>query len=758
MEFPNEKICLQVEAAYSKEPGQLTITNKRICWTAAGKKTPSVIIPHSQNIKLYMGKNQNVEPKFKLSTTTTPAQDYLFVLENPKGWTILPKIQAAIASFIAAEKSSSASPSNQRSAAPSPSHQRSAAPSPASGSSSPSIRNGSIPPTGKNAPLRKGPTQKELETRREILTRDKYLADRHTTLVVQEKCITEEEFWALRKNLLRDQSVQMAQQKGRSSIIPTLRPVTEESGDSKVNIHKSLIDEIFDEYPRVKLAFDEYVKKQKMLSEGEFWKRYVQSKFNDRANGSLGVSDEIFDKCWEETERDLNNEDEPGRKRIKVSIIRDLNTTKEDHLEVDLEQDITMKPGRQVKIISLIRRNNRHGSRILEASRRKEASKSDEYINEIMIEDLNPEQPSDRLKLDIKDQREYFAGQKTGYDFDFNMEDIEKTNEILNDFKASFANWKSDLSGDSDADTPASPLNNGNAPHQPVSDDVWKEALKIAREMINPLRISICKALGLPLEQDQNGAKAITQKTSINRDMNQHTNAHEVTSQKAIVRDVKNDASFQKTTVRDKNFSDQKVSQTRDHKINSNSQKAVRDAKNDSGSRKLVTRDAKNDPQAPNIRDTRNDGVQRTNGEIKQKRVDASRSAQVSSGTSRTSQGQPNGQTSKSSSSRQHDAVTKTSSSASEIPKGSTRLSHTSNQETPRHTSSTRDASKNSSSTRVTLNVNREEPPQAQRREQSQSSNRIVLKGVPTTKPSSSSSSTKISQNTNKAGGVKRKR
>ncbi|CAG8653111.1 5953_t:CDS:2, partial [Acaulospora colombiana] len=360
-----------------------------------------------------MGKNQNVEPKFKLSTTTADSvQDYLFVLQDPKGWNTLPKIQAAVSSFISAEKSASASPANQR--------------------------NGSIPPTGKNVPLRKNPTQKELETRREILTRDKYLADRHTTLVLQEKCITEEEFWELRK---------MAQQKGRSSIIPTLRPVTEEGGDSKVNIHKSLIDEIFDEYPRVKAAFDEYVKKQKMLSESEFWKRYVQSKFNDRSNGSLGISDEIFDKCWTETEKDLNNEDEPERKRIKISILRDLNATKEDHVEVDLEHDITMKPGRQAKIISLIRRNNRHGSRILEASRRNEIQKTKEYTNEIMIEDLNSEQPTERPVLDIKDQREYFSGQKLDRDYDVEMDDIEKTSEILNDFKNSFANWKSDLSG-----------------------------------------------------------------------------------------------------------------------------------------------------------------------------------------------------------------------------------------------------------------------------------------------------------------------
>lgn len=41
-----------------------------------------------------------------------------------------------------------------------------------------------------------------------------------------------------------------------------------------------------------------------MLTEEEFWKRYVQSKFNERNRGnvSMTIKDEIFDKCWDATE------------------------------------------------------------------------------------------------------------------------------------------------------------------------------------------------------------------------------------------------------------------------------------------------------------------------------------------------------------------------------------------------------------------------------------------------------------------------
>ena len=61
------------------------------------------------------------------------------------------------------------------------------------------------------------------------------------------------------QNLLRDQDTRTSQQKGRSSTMPNLRPVTEEGGEAKINITPQLINEIFEEYPRVKIAYDKNV-------------------------------------------------------------------------------------------------------------------------------------------------------------------------------------------------------------------------------------------------------------------------------------------------------------------------------------------------------------------------------------------------------------------------------------------------------------------------------------------------------------------
>lgn len=52
--------------------------------------------------------------------------------------------------------------------------------------------------------------------------------------------------------------------------------------------------------------------------------------------------------------------------RIRFDI--DLSTTAEDHLESGNAPDFTMKPGRETQSLPLIRRFNKHSSRVLETA------------------------------------------------------------------------------------------------------------------------------------------------------------------------------------------------------------------------------------------------------------------------------------------------------------------------------------------------------------------------------------------------------
>ncbi|CAJ0856578.1 1086_t:CDS:10, partial [Entrophospora sp. SA101] len=395
-------VSLRAVANYLERDGVFTMTTKRVLWTPSNESNPVV--------------------DFFISTIQT-------------GWDELKKIKEELTESIQRERSGVVVTSSTASR-PSPVYQRSAAPSPVSGSSSPATRN------------------TDIELRKQLLLRDNALADQHKTLVVEQKCINEEEFWELRKDLLRDQDSRMNQQRGRSSTMPHLRPVTEDGGEAKINITPQLIREIFDEYPRVEAAYKLYVPEK--LSEQEFWKRYVQSKFNDRnkavtSNGSQ--RDEIFDKCWIETEKDLNQESEHVRKKLKISMLRDLSATQEDHIDLEPMPDITMRPS-QSKVLSLLRRNNRHSERILEAPAREKEKKEknymekkkEDYINELLLEDLCDEQSNQQILLDIRDQREYFANQltETSQAIDL-LNSTRNLNELIETLKNDVTGWNLDV-------------------------------------------------------------------------------------------------------------------------------------------------------------------------------------------------------------------------------------------------------------------------------------------------------------------------
>ncbi|CAI2164513.1 19370_t:CDS:10 [Funneliformis geosporum] len=446
---------LTTRASYQNRDGFLTLFPRKLQWTTKSENEPIIDIAIS-NLK---SKANVAEAKFKIVCNQEIA--YTFVLTSQSAWDELEIIKARVTSGISRARSAAPSPAPQRSAATSPVHHRSTAPSPASGGSSPAVWNNNLQQNkngattngrnGTTLPLRKMPSAKEINLRKNLLMRDKRLADQHRILVVEQKCIAEEEFWELRKNLLRDQDTRTSQQKGRSSTMPNLRPVTEEGGEAKINITPQLIHEIFEEYPRVKAAYDENVPDK--ITEELFWTRYVQSKFNDRNRAKTTTSignDDIFDKCWIETEE----EREHGRKRLKISNLRDLNATKEDHMEIDFAPDITMRPG-QGKILSLLRRNNRHGERILESAcensrRHKELishqQKKEVYTEDIVMEDLIEEESLSTYKLDITDQREYFASQAAEIGNDVEMEQQssikhQSSTDLLNKFQEDFANW-----------------------------------------------------------------------------------------------------------------------------------------------------------------------------------------------------------------------------------------------------------------------------------------------------------------------------
>lgn len=63
-----------------------------------------------------------------------------------------------------------------------------------------------------------------------------------------------------------------------------------------------------------------------------------------------------------------NSKPPPMSRMDKIRFDIDLSTTAEDHLDGGNAPDFTMKPGREAQSLPLIRRFNKHSSRVLETA------------------------------------------------------------------------------------------------------------------------------------------------------------------------------------------------------------------------------------------------------------------------------------------------------------------------------------------------------------------------------------------------------
>jgi hypothetical protein len=158
------------------------------------------------NLDFFVGKQNAAEAKFKIKCIDYNNQEitHTIILKSQSAWKDLEIIKAQV-KIKGQGRSGAPSPAPQGSAGASPIHYKSAAPSPASGGSSPAVWNNNLQQNkngtttnGRNGP-RKGPTAREINLRKNLLMRDKKLADQHRMLVVEQRCIAEEEFWELRK-------------------------------------------------------------------------------------------------------------------------------------------------------------------------------------------------------------------------------------------------------------------------------------------------------------------------------------------------------------------------------------------------------------------------------------------------------------------------------------------------------------------------------------------------------------------------------
>ncbi|KAF9571311.1 RNA polymerase II transcription factor B subunit 1 [Mortierella alpina] len=439
-----ETITTEAPALFKKRLGTAFLTNRRLAWVPQGGLAPMVSVKH-MDIKTFFVSKENAAKVMVKVVENRPDASHSFEFPSSNAAKERDAFKDAITAVISARQA------------------RTAASTPAAGGSSPLVSDASAPgtpktstnasragPIGVKRPLNGGAAAAELRVRVALLTQDKDLATLHKDLVIG-KHVSEEEFWESRKHLLRNKTVMDQQQKGQSSAWLDLKPETGESNDVKYVMTPQVIHSIFQQYPAIKRKYDENV--PDILSEGEFWKRFFQSRFFHRSRSGRGANepdDDIFDRALEEDEEETKNA--PKRIRLDhIDKLLDLSTTEEDHLESYTSPDSTMAAGKtkgSKEAIPLIRRFNRYAQRVLNSTvGPKRPSTGSEPLNmsgverAIVLDDLQEQKEASRIVLDIQDTRRYFESQ--GGDLKSSkIPDNQDPADILDQFYRDFASHR----------------------------------------------------------------------------------------------------------------------------------------------------------------------------------------------------------------------------------------------------------------------------------------------------------------------------
>ncbi|GAA5807349.1 hypothetical protein MFLAVUS_000707 [Mucor flavus] len=467
MWHPNEQLLLRAAVRFKKHDGTLFVTPRRVAWQQQGSSQLTPSIYYNDILGLAQTPDGSAKVLLKISTKPPVSKDFTFQFTSVKNIQEREAIKAQIAELLARARGlSSASalgtptpitPSSVA-ASPSPSTPQivnnTASPVPlqqqATTNSSNQKQNIGSPSPGSPKSWR----QEEFNDRRSLLTSSRELQTLHKELVVIGKSVDEEEFWSspyvkrIRQKLKKDAVSREGKQKGKSSRMVELKPGQQEGSDIKYTLTSQIIHNIFTEFPSVKRAYDINVPDR--MTEQNFWKRFLASQFfhRSRTGGRSQTTpyDDIFDRCLQE-EDDENSKPPPMSRLDKIRFDIDLSRTAEDHLESGNAPDFTMRPGREAQSLPLIRRFNKHSSRVLEVppskNKRDRTTFEEDMEKDIVIKELLNEAPCEKIVLDIQDTRRYFESQTGGQD-ELKINESDTVN-LLNGCKNTFEGWQPEM-------------------------------------------------------------------------------------------------------------------------------------------------------------------------------------------------------------------------------------------------------------------------------------------------------------------------
>ncbi|CAA7048093.1 unnamed protein product [Microthlaspi erraticum] len=247
-------------------------------------------------------------------------------------------------------------------------------------------------------------------------------------LLSENRVLTEDEFWATRKELLGKDSIRKKKQQVglKSLMVSGIKPSTDgQSNRVTFNITPEIILQIFSEKPAVRQAFINYVPSK--MTEKDFWTKYFRAEYLHSTKNAAVASAEAAE---DELLAVLLKPDEIAAQEIRRKVRRfdDMVANQADdysHIMWDGIRDVVEPKNYQFRR-SLAQDINRHSATVLEgriidvetedsrtvAEALTLAKQEKKDVNQERLKDLQERQNFSLKPLSIKEPRDYFESQQ----------------------------------------------------------------------------------------------------------------------------------------------------------------------------------------------------------------------------------------------------------------------------------------------------------------------------------------------------------
>ncbi|EAL73460.1 general transcription factor IIH component [Dictyostelium discoideum AX4] len=385
-----EVVLLRAITKYSSQQGTLFFTSLRLVWVQSGYSEPSLHLHISEIKNQFISTPKSAKALLRLSVRDSiknALQEFVFEFTHPTNArsdlnsfrdkiAATANLTAPTLPVSASNGSNTTSPTNGT--------------SPINGTS-PTMTGLKVNPDGTitNDPLSSQPAQVEekaetkylsklkqpslseqqIKQRVILLQSNKELRELYEQMVNKDRVISESDFWESRKSMLKNDSTRSEKQHTGmpSNLLADVRPSSETPNAVHYRFTPTVIHQIFIQHPSVEKAYKANVPLK--ISEQNFWKKYVQSKYfyRDRSSANAPpVDDDLFSKYETDEQNKIRI---LKRKLIDINPLVDLSST--DGFDTDVHSgygvllDQSQDPNKLEKALPLLRKFNRHSALVL---------------------------------------------------------------------------------------------------------------------------------------------------------------------------------------------------------------------------------------------------------------------------------------------------------------------------------------------------------------------------------------------------------